>query len=212
MATLLQLVNEVLRRTGQMEVSTLTGAQTPATQTRDFLNETYFEMLQRLKVQRLMKSGSFPTINGTASYTLAADGEADSLIADSVIETASQQRLTEVDYTYPLSHGTMASGKPEAFYRSGNQITLYPAPNAVYTLQYRYLVKPAALTNDLDTTQLPPEWEKVLILGTQARLEKFLGENGSDNYLLYRDGLSQLKSRSPLKSHYRMRGFYRGYS
>ena len=45
MSTLLQLVNEVLRRTGQVEISSLTGAQTPAIQTRDFLNETYFEML-----------------------------------------------------------------------------------------------------------------------------------------------------------------------
>jgi hypothetical protein len=210
MSTLLQLINEVLRRTGQVEVSTLSGAQTPTLQARDFLNETYVEMLQRLNVYRLQKQGTFNTSNGTASYTLATDAELDSLLTDSLLEAGAQQRLKEVDYTYPISHGTTATGKPEAFYRLGNLLYLYPIPNGTYTIQYQYQVKPGALSADADTTQLPTEWEKVLILGTQARLEKFLGESGDETYLLYRDGLDQLKSRAPLKPHYRMKGFYRG--
>jgi hypothetical protein len=209
MSTLLQLVNEILRRSGQIEVSTLSNAQTPATQTRDFLNETYFEMLQRLKVYRLQKQGSITTVNGTASYALAADAELDSLLADSVYDANAQYVLQQVDYTYPVSHGT-ASGKPECFYRMGNLLYLYPTPNGAYTIQYQYLMKPIALSADADTTQLPVSWEKVLVLGTQARLEKFLGEPAEETYLLYRDGLDQLKSRAPLKPHYRMKGFYRG--
>lgn len=210
MSTLLQLVNEILRRTGQVEASTLSGAQTPIIQAVDFLNETYTEMLQRLKVSRLQQSATFNTTAGTAAYSLAAQCEVQDLIGDSVQETGSQLRLREVDYTYPINHGETVSGKPQYFYRKGSQLFLYPVPNATYTIRYDYQRSPQKLSLDSDTTALSESWEKVLILGTQARLEKFLGEGGSDTFLLYRDGLAQLKSLSPRKPGYRMKGFYRG--
>lgn len=210
MSTLLQLVNEVLRRVGQMETTSLSNAQTPIVQTVDFLNETYFEMLQRLKAQRLLKKATFNTANATAGYALASDAEINSLVADSVIETGASKRLSEVDYSYPLSQGLTATSKPNHFYRSGDLLYLYPIPNGIYTIQYHYQIKPVALSANNDTPQMPVEWEKVLILGVQARLEKFLGESDGDTYLLYRDGLSQLKSRSARKPHHRMKGFYRG--
>jgi hypothetical protein len=187
MSSLLQLVNEVLRRTGQVEISTLANAQTPAIQTRDFLNETYF-----------------------AAYSLAGDAEINSLLGNSLLETGTQQQLWETDYTYPLLRGVTVTGKPECFYRSGNQLYFYPIPNGTYTIQYDYLLKPTNLNSDGDTTLLPVEWEKVLILGTQARLEKFLGESGQDTYLLYQDNMSQLRKRAALKPQFRMKGFYRG--
>ena len=64
MSTLLQLVNQVLRRTGQIELSTLVNAQTPAVQARDFLNDVYTEILQRLNSRRMLRSGSFTSSNG----------------------------------------------------------------------------------------------------------------------------------------------------
>ena len=210
MSTLLQLINEVLRRTGQQEVTTLNNATTPTVQAIDFLNETYFEMLQRLKVQPLTKAGSITTSEGVAAYTPSADHEPDGLLPDSLQEESTQQRLREVAYTYPLEHGETASGLPRYFYRNGSQIHLYPIPDGVYTIRYQYRVKPQAFNANNDVTALPESWERILILGTQARLEKFLGEDGNDNYLLYRDGLTQLKSMSPLKPAYRMKGFYRG--
>jgi hypothetical protein len=210
MSSLLQLVNEVLRRTGQVEISTLANAQTPAIQTRDFLNETYFEMLQKLKAQRLLKQANLTTSNGTAAYSLAGDAEINSLLGNSLLETGTQQQLWETDYTYPLLRGVTVTGKPECFYRSGNQLYFYPIPNGTYTIQYDYLLKPTNLNSDGDTTLLPVEWEKVLILGTQARLEKFLGDSGQDTYLLYQDNMSQLRKRAALKPQFRMKGFYRG--
>jgi len=210
MSALLQLINEVLRRTGQQEVTTLSNATTPTVQAIDFLNETYFEMLQRLKVQALTKAGSITTSAGVVAYTPAADHDPDGLLPDSLQAENSQQRLREVAYTYPLEHGENVSGPPAYFYRSSGQIHLYPIPDGVYTIRYQYRIKPQILSGDSDVTALPESWEKVLVLGTQARLEKFLGEDGNDNYLLYRDGLLQLKSMAPLKPAYRMKGFYRG--
>ena len=212
MSTLLQLVNEVLRRTGQEEIATLSTAQTPAIQARDFLNETYFEMLQKLKAQRFLKQATLTTSNGTAAYTLVSDAEINALLGNSLLETTTQQQLWETDYTYPLLRGTSVTGKPECFYRSGNQIYFYPIPNAVYTIQYDYLLKPVNLTADTDAPQIPAEWEKTLVLGTQARLEKFLGESAQESYLLYQDNMSQLRKRSALKPQHRMKGFYRGHN
>lgn len=210
MSTLLQLVNEVLRRTGQTQASTLANATTPIIQTVDFLNETYTELLQRLQVSRLQQSATLNTIAGTAAYTLTSACEIQDLIADSVQETVSKSPLTEVDYTFPSKHGETASGQPRYFYRKGSQLYLYPTPDAVYTIRYDYQRSPQVLSADADTTALPLSWEKVLIMGTQARLEKFLGEGGSDTFLLYRDGLNQLKSLSPRKPGHRMKGFYKG--
>ncbi len=211
MSTLLELVNETLRKAGQREVATLAAAETPVIQAVDFLNQVYFEMLQILKVNRLERTATLDTQDGTAAYSLAADADINTLIGDSVIETDSGLRLKEVDYTYPLQKGLTATGRPDSFYRQGDSLHLHPVPDAVYTLQYAYLVKPSRLANDADITALPEEWEHVLVQGTLALLEKFLGESGfSESYLLYREGLARLKSRAPMKPAWRMKGFYRG--
>lgn len=211
MSNALQLVNEVLRRTGQMEAATLANAQTPAVQALSFLNETYWEMLQRLKVQRLLKTALLATANGTMAYNTPNDAEINSIVSDSVVDLGTQQPIAEVDYSYPVQQGLTASGRPSAFYRFGNQLCLYPTPDDVYQLSYHYWVKPSDLQADEDTALLPAEWEKVLILGTQSRLERFLGESGTETYLLFRESLDRLRSRAAMKPSYRMKGFYRGY-
>lgn len=212
MSNLLQLVNEVLRRSGQQEVNTLLNAPTPALQTIDFLNETYFEMLQRLKVKRLCLSASITTTPDTAAYNIAPSNDIDRVLADSVRDISHKKTLKEVAYTYPQARNENETGQPQFFYRMDNQIYFYPVPNGNYTIQYRYLVTPHKLATDEESPAIPEHWEQVLVLGTQSRLEKFLGEGGSENYLLYRDGLTQIKSLSPLKPHYRMKGFYRGFN
>ncbi|WP_373531905.1 hypothetical protein [Vampirovibrio sp.] len=210
MSTLLQLVNEVLRRTGQQEATTLLNAQTPIIQTVDFLNDTYFEMLQRLKVRRLTQSNSLMTVAGQATYTLDANVDLDALLPDSVRDASNATPLPEISSTYAIELGENASGKPQYFYRNGSQLHLYPVPDGVYTIDYQAQIKPQTLSQNSDITALPVSWEKVLIMGAQARLEKFLGEPASETYLLYRDGLLQLKSLAPRKPGYRMKGFYRG--
>src|SRR5262249_22569124 len=133
------------------------------------------------------------------------------VLPDSLIEGTTQQPLREVDYSYPVQAGLAAQGCPYAFYRLGKQLVLYPTPDAEYTIQFYFYSAVGSLTSDMDQPELPETWEKILILGAQSRLEKFLGESGSETYLLYRDGLDLLRSRSPLKPTYRMQGPYRGY-
>ncbi len=211
MSTLLNLVNEVLRKSGQREVTTLVNAETPTVQTIDFLNQIYFELLQVLKVKRLIKTSTFNTVNGTSNYALSVDTDVDSLLSDSILETQEQRILSCVDYTYPLKHGINATGKPDKYYIQDDELYLYPTPNNIYPIQYKYLVKASKLSSDSSTTELPEEWEHVMTQGALSLLDKFLGEPGyRDSYQLYREGILQLKARSLLKNNFRMKGYYQG--
>jgi hypothetical protein len=211
MSTYLQLVNMVLRNVGQQEVSSLTNAPIPASQVKGFLNDIYLEMLQLLHVNRLVKIGSISTTAGINSYSVASDTDLNGVLGDTVIETASAIVLDEVDDTYPIHRGLNASGRPSTFYRRENSLVFYPTPNAVYAIQYSYRKKPQPLSSDFDTPVFPSSWERVLVVGTQALLEKFLGENGVEaSYLKYREGISFIKSEAARKPNHRMKGAYRG--
>ncbi len=211
MSTLLNLVNEVLRKSGQRQVATLVDPETPAAQSIDFVNQIYFEMLQVLKVKRLVKTASLNTVSGTVNYTLASDVDIDAILPDSVMETQEQQILDWVNYTYPLTHDVNATGKPDKYYIQGNSLYFYPVPDSVYSIQYQYRVKASQLSGDSAVTELPEEWERILVQGALSLLEKFLGEpDYRESYQLYREGILQLRSRSLLKNDFRMKGYYRG--
>ncbi|MDH4379094.1 MAG: hypothetical protein QE263_04220 [Vampirovibrionales bacterium] len=212
MTTLLQIVNQVLRRNGQQEVATLSNATTPARQTVDFINHVVADLVFTLDANRLIQSTSFSTVNGTRAYSLSpTDANIGNLLGDSVYING--QPLLEVDYTHPLANDpSAATGTPRRFYRQGNQLHLLPTPNAVLVVNYRYRTLPVALVNDADVLALPSDWEPVIILGALALLEKFLGDDGfGTTYTLYRDGVSQLRKASNIKPFPRMRGAYRGY-
>ncbi|MBK8191070.1 MAG: hypothetical protein IPK79_11550 [Vampirovibrionales bacterium] len=211
MSTTLELVNEILRRAGQQPVTTLVGAETPAVQTLACLNQIYFEMLQLLKTHRLLKKTMFSTQAGIQSYAMPADASITSLAGDSVMNIADSSVLNEVDYGYPLRYGVNITGRPQYFWRQDDRIYFYPIPDAAYSIQYHYLISPQKLITDIQLLSLPPEYEPVLVQGALSLLEKFLGESGyQESYVVYRDGLAQLRARSPLKPFYRIRGYYRG--
>jgi hypothetical protein len=212
MSTLLEIVNEVLRRTGQSEVTTVSNPSTPVKQTMDYLNEVYAEMLQTLKINRLERSADFSTATGVSEYNLASDTTIEGLQSDSLLERETNTTLYEVDSTYPQKHGVDASGRPRFFYRSGDSLVLYPKPDKVYNFSYKYLVRPDKLVSDAQTTLLPEEWQRVLIRGAQSYLEQFLGDpNFKTTFLLYQEGLQLLHAKASLKPRHRMFGNYQGY-
>ncbi len=212
MSTLLQLVNEVLRRTGQTEVSTLLSAETPVKQTVDFLNEAYQDMLFRLRVNRLQQKMTLSTVIDQDSYVLPSTVDINHLLGDSLFIEGDTEALQQVDYTYPEKHGADIKGKPLGFFVRGDELVLYPTPDAVYKVTYESIKVPLKLSLDGDVTELPAEWEVVLVLGTQTRLERFLGEPSADEtFFLYREGLMRLVARGMTKTYYRMKGNYQGW-
>lgn len=211
MSTLLNIVNRILTRTGQQTVSTLVNAHTPVPQTVEFINQIYFEMFQVLKVNHLKKDATIITEAATQSYSVASDTDSENILPDSVYNTDTGLVLSEVDYTKAIEYSDALPNEPVCFFRQADQIYFLPTPDKVYNIQYGYLIKPRRISNDSDSLAIPDDWEWVLEQGVQSLLEKFLGENTyRDSFVLYRDGLSNIKKNSVLKPFYRIKGYYRG--
>jgi len=210
MTTYLNLVNAVLERTGQETVSTLTNATSPVTQTMAFLNEVYTEMTMIIAPQFFTARTAFNTQSTVALYNPVSNTDVSRVFKDQIFNATTGQRLFEIAPGILESQDSIASGTPTRFWFESGQIRLYPIPDGIYNITYRYLIHPTPLVNDGDTLIFPPDWQMVLIRGSQSLLEKFLGEleNGRTSYLMYLEGMMLLKTRE--KANYRstMRGYY----
>jgi hypothetical protein len=213
MSTYLEIVNEVLRRTGQETIDTLVDAESPARQVMDFVNEVYFEILDVAQCKFLEASATLETTGGTALYSLAADADVSFLLKDRLSDATSDRYLVEVDSALMLSSQIYDTGKPVRFWIEGTKLRLHPVPDGTYTIRYYYLKRPSRLVEDGDSSLIPLSWERLLVRGAQSLLEKFLGELESSRYTygLYLEGLSLLKSKNQIKPRYQMKGYYRGY-
>jgi hypothetical protein len=213
MSNFLEIVNQILRRTGQETITTLVSAQSPVVQAMDFVNEAYFEILEAAECQFLQTKATFNTINGTALYTLAADADVMFLLKDRIRETTAGGYLPEMDPAMMASAYLADTGKPVRFWVEGTQLRLHPVPNAVYTIEYYYLKRPAKLAADADNSLIPYAWERLLVRGAQSLLERFLGEveSSRQTFVLYQDGLALLRAKGQVKPFHALKGFYMGY-
>lgn len=217
--TFLQLVNRILEQTGQRLITTVANAETPAAQVKTLINQVLLDVMTQTQSARLVQSATAAITADTATVTLAADCPPDNLLPDSLVLASSKTILMELDATHPRIAQMQLddlSGTPCWFIRQSNNqshtITLLPSPDNNDTLHYQYRQQPSPLTNDSDTLPIPEEWIPIVAMGTQALLEKFLGEDGYPvTYQLYRDQLTRLKASLPIRKHPRMQGPYKGY-
>lgn len=61
------------------------------------------------------------------------------------------------------------SGQPESWTMISNKFYIYPTPDQVYTLDTRFIKTPTALTSDSDVSDVPEEFQELLVLGAAAR-------------------------------------------
>lgn len=67
------------------------------------------------------------------------------------------------------------TGRPTAYTVVGNQITLYPSPDAAYGLSLRYWRLPADMSADGDKPEIPVQYHEILI--AYAMNKAYLREN-----------------------------------
>jgi hypothetical protein len=136
-------------------------------------------MIEAWSLEDLMcyyiKSSTFPTVIGTASYTIGVGGTCDTerpisiqsaFLRDMVDNSDSPiGLLTDIDYQAIPYKGQ--AGRPESIYYQPVQslgiLNLYPVPDAVYTIsiaQLCQLTKFSELRHELD---MPPGYLKALI-------------------------------------------------
>ena len=159
--TYLDIVNNVLRRLRETEVSTVSQSSYSAL-VGDFINDAKIQVEQAWNWSHLRSTVTIPTVADTATYALTGFGDADVLMnavndtSNVVLEYRPRQWLEEQIY---VRGGT--SGSPTSYTFSGvdgsgdAQVQVYPTPDAVYSLRFDTTQRSVELSDDIDTLSIP---------------------------------------------------------
>jgi hypothetical protein len=212
MPTVLELINMVLLRTGQLTVTTIINAATPVAQTLNFANSILVEMYLQLNSAWLFEKETLTTTNGVASYNLPTGVEADRLLDCTIGFSGDLTPFNQIPLKHTSKFSASTTGKPSFFWLQEGKLFLWPTPNAAYTLDFLYKPMAPTLASNTQVVDVPQAWMETLLLGTQAYLERFLGESGSaaDSFTLYQNKLNSLKTQSPHSPKKRFKSIYKG--
>ena len=185
----LQLVNAVLRRLREGEVTTVQGSDNSNSYARligDFVNEAKAAVENAWHWDRLSSEIQVNTVSGTASYVVP--GTTHKFNVSKVINQARKTVLSErplqwIDDQQLLS--TVANAEPFFYAYDGVdsatgsvKLRLFPTPNAVYQMQVFGDLKKTDLSADTDTMLVPDR--PVILLATAMAIEE-RGENGGQS-------------------------------
>lgn len=124
---------------------------------RRWLNQAQRRAVIESEIRTQEASDEISTEAGTLSYQMPSDfaREID------FVETESKRPLTPADLrefdTFPSS-----TGRPSAYTVIGSQLALYPTPDAVYPLVFRYWKLPQDMVSDTDTPEIPVQYQELL--------------------------------------------------
>jgi hypothetical protein len=184
MATYTQIINKVLRRLREDEISSPTDS-TYATLIGDFVNETKREVEDAWKWNALRQQIQVTTAASTNGYSITGAGKRFKFIDQKRRlydatnngyiwpgESAVLKRnlLTDASTGLPMKYyieGVDASGDPKVYF--------YSLPDGVYTINFNVVVPQADLSASSDVLTVD-EWP--VVLGTYA---KAIAERGEDS-------------------------------
>lgn len=144
------------------------------TQYRDLV-ATWLNRGQRIaaiqaELRTQVASQAITTVAKDASYALSEDFGRIIDFFDSEHEEITPLTLEEFD---PLASD--AGGRPEAYTFQGNEILLYPTPDAAYKLTLRYWKLPQDMEVDEDQPEIPPQYHDLLV--AYAMQKAYMREN-----------------------------------
>jgi hypothetical protein len=212
MASVLDLLNQVLRRAGQSALTSLTTLSTPAKQSLDFLAQIYSELLQTVPVPQLYQTQTVLLAANENTVDLTNLGTTSDLVVLHRVFLVSTNELNQTPLFYlpdPMPPQTnFVSSQPTHFMFQNNQLVLLPTPTEATTLSITYTPSPDSFYNDNATVFFPLGWERVLVLGTLAYLQQFLGESNANNsFLQYMNAKLQLKAQALKHTDFRFKGY-----
>jgi hypothetical protein len=195
--TYLELVNDVLTRLRETNVSTVSETSYSALVGK-FVNDAKRQIEDTYTWNCLNQTVTVSTTSGTSSYSLTGTGQK-FRIADALNTTSniSLSNIAVTDMNRKLNFGTPAQSIPSQYCFNGidgngdTKVDLYPIPDGVYTLKFDVTIPQANLTSDGTSV-------KVLdYLVTQSAYARALiergedgGTNSSEAYALFRGMLS----------------------
>ena len=182
--TYLQLVNSVLRRLRENEVSTVAETSYSAL-IGDLVNDAKQIVEDAHSWSSLRTSIEFDTVSGTETYALTGAGQ-DAEVREAMNTTSggmlNPSNRSVMNKRYKLT--TPASGSPTEFAFTGTDsngditVRVYPKPDNIYTLFFDAFVKQATLTEDATVLKVPfnPVLQLALAMALRER-----GETGGQS-------------------------------
>ena len=194
--TYLQLVNSVLRRLRENEVTAVTD-NTYSKMVGEFVNDAKRQCEDAYTWNALNSSISISTTSGTSLYSLAGSGQR--FKVTDVLDNTNKNIIrvtatTDMDLLNLLSPSQ--TGQPLYYNFEGvdangdTQVRLYPVPNDVISITFNITQPTGLLSNSGDTVSIPTE---PIIFNAVARAIAERGEDGgmasSEQYALFKQSL-----------------------
>jgi hypothetical protein len=195
--TYLQLINDVLIRLRETQVSTANETNY-STLIGKFVNDAKRQIEDAYSWNVLGQTVTFPTVAGTYIYSMTGAGQKFQVM--DAINPTSNVGLTNISFVEMnrfQNFITPVTGIPQAYSFDGvdgngdTKVVLYPRPDNVYTITFSLTVPQATLSSD-STSVLVPD-----VLVAQNAFARALVERGEDGglasseaYQLYRSMLS----------------------
>lgn len=180
MATYLSLVNDVLVRLREDEVTAVTSTSYSKLIGK-YVNDTKRQVEDAWNWNSLFTTISLATVAGTSTYTLSGSGYRLKIMSvnnDTDDSTISNVSLQWILHQQQLT--TVNNGSPEYYafkgVSSGNTVVeFYPTPDMIETIKFNCWVPQADLSDDADVLTIPSE---AVIAGAFARALVERGEDG----------------------------------
>ena len=195
--TYLQLINDVLIRLRETQVSTA-NETSYSTLIGKFVNDAKRQIEDAYAWNVLGQTVTFPTVAGTYIYSMTGAGQKFQVM--DAINPTSNVGLTNISFVEMnrfQNFITPVTGIPQAYSFDGvdgngdTKVVLYPRPDNVYTITFSLTIPQATLSSD-STSVLVPD-----VLVAQNAFARALVERGEDGglasseaYQLYRSMLS----------------------
>jgi len=161
--TYLQLINSVLRRLREDEVTTVNESDYSRL-VGDFVNDALQSVENASDWTSLRTTFSIDTVAGTAVYSLTDFGTRSKILyvhnetTNQVINQESLQRINQLNLGTDNAQGTVQYFSIDGVDGNGDsRIRLYQTPNAVNTLSVYAVKRDQAMSEDTDTTVLPTQ-------------------------------------------------------
>jgi len=195
--TYLELVNDVLTRLRETNVSTVTETNYSALIGK-FVNDAKRQIEDAYTWNCLNQNVTVTTAAGTSSYALTGSGQK-FRVMDAINTTSliTLDNIAVVDMNRKLNFGTPAQSIPSEFCFNGlnssgdTKIDLFPVPSGVFTLLFDLIIPQATLSSDGTTVKV---LDYLVAQSAYARSLIERGEDGGTNsseaYALFKGMLS----------------------
>lgn len=183
--TYIELVNSVLRRIRESEVTTVQGAGNSNSYARligDFVNEAKSQVENAWKWSALRRTLTATTVDGTFNYEI--QGSQNNFQVLSVLNDTSDIVMLYKDADWFNEAFLLTNpqrGIPTFYNFNGvsadgdTQVDIYPIPDGVYTLRFNVVLRNVPLSGDSDPMEIPSR--PVILLATAMAIEE-RGEDG----------------------------------